>query len=176
MTITELHTKHGKYLLDCLRLCGVPADACEDVRGNIYLKLLKKSNMVEDCQGLVAKIARNASIDYHRVTNSKGKEKPVQVYSNLTGDEVTIEELNKKSMEMWSASMDSIVMGRIESALVGASAYFFTPSITALMLLEMQMYGLNTDQIGEIFNCSGRTIRNWLNVWKKHARSKWPKK
>lgn len=177
MDVGTLHTEYGDYLLTCLRLYGVPEQECEDVRSDLYLKLLEKDVAIRDTnvKGFCSRIARNAAVDYLR----KADRMPT-TESMLMVDEEGIEglhpELNTIAVARWEEITGNPNAERIAEALELSEMYEMQPGgPVAREVIEDLLYGLTLEQIGEKHELSKATVSRWLRDWYKWIGEKLPK-
>lgn len=177
MTVEKLHTEYGGYLLKCLRLYGVPESECEDVRQDIYLKLLEKKcdlSKVKTPKGFCATIARNAAIDFLRKAGSAPEVESLTVI--IDGEEKLHPGLNKIAVAQWEAIIGNTNMERIQEAIELAQLYDLQDGgPTAYEVIEDLLYGLNMKQIGEKHGVSRHTVSRWLQEWYAWINSQIPR-
>jgi RNA polymerase sigma factor (sigma-70 family) len=176
MDVGRLHTEFGDYLLTCLRLYGVPDAECEDVRQDLYLKLLEKGRTIRDTsvKGFCSKIARDAAVDYLR----KADRMPT-MENCIVVDEDGVEglhpELNQMAIARWKEITGNPNAERILEALELSEMYEMQPGgPTAREVIEDLLYGLTQAQIAEKHGLSQQMISKWLRGWYRWIGKKLP--
>ncbi len=172
MIVEQLHTDYGDYLLKCIQMYGVAEDDCEDVRQDIYLKLLETKRVIRDTnvKGFCSKLARDAAVDYLR----KRSRCPT-VESLMIVDENGVAgihpEIDTMMVRNFQSMMGSSNIERIARALQWATEYRVTEDVTAYDIIADLLYGLTTVQIADKYEVDRRTVARWFQKWYKHVRS-----
>lgn len=173
MTVEKLHTDFGDYLLRCLRLYGVADDACEDVRQDLYLRLLESQRTIRDThiKGFCSKITRDAAVDWLRKENRA----PAMVDCVIVdedGFEGMHPEIESNIVRKWESAMGDPNIMRISEALGLAQTYWCDPGVTAYDVLADLLYGLTMEQVGEKHGVSKSTVSRWVRDWQKWIKEK----
>lgn len=168
MTLTELHNEHGRYLLTCLRLYGVPEQECEDVRQDLYLKLLENETdltKVRHARGFCSTITRRVAIDWLR-KNSRAPSVESCVVVDENGIEAMHPEIDAIMVSRWESIVANTNVGRIEQALELAQMHDCRPGgPTAHEVVADLLYGLTMEQIGEKHGVNKSTVSRWVKEW-----------
>jgi len=163
VTVETLHIKHGNYLLKCLRYRGIPEQECEDIRQDIYLKLLKSRRIIYDVNitGLCSKIARDAAADWFRKQNHAPE--TVSSEGDFGNDEG--KEINAKIVADWQVMMGDSNSNRINQAIELAQIYECATGVTIYEILAYRVAGFSEDDIKERYGVDQATISRWLSKW-----------
>lgn len=163
MTVEQLHIQHGAYLLTCLRLYGVPESECEDVRQNLYLKLLESKTPIEEkiAKGYCATIARNAAIDYKRKTVSA----PPFVSVSSDEDNATRPEIDSLAFTDWQRVVSDYDTERIVRALELSQTFVSQGHVPICHILNSLLEGFTLAEIGKEYGVDKATISRWLKDW-----------
>jgi DNA-directed RNA polymerase specialized sigma24 family protein len=172
MTLDQLHREYGFYLLTCLRMYGVPEGECEDVRQNLYVRLIESQydlTTIRAPKGFCATLARRAAIDLHRGWNPTME--PADIVTN-DGDTMDHPELTRQAMTIWGAITTDSQMSRIERALEEATRFTVAPGITAFDLIIYLIQDMTHKEIAAKFSVTRReTVSGWLKKWYNHAKT-----
>lgn len=178
MTLAQLHDKHGDYLLKCLRVYGVPKQECEDVRQDLYLKLLEKKTDLTKItyeKGFCSRITRNAAFNWLRKTRRASTIGNLCVPILIAGEggaETVRPEMDALATARWQAVVDNPNTERIAQALELAQLYECQPETTAYEVIADLLYGLTLEQIGRKHDVGRMTISRWMQDWHKWINEK----
>ncbi|MFA7286959.1 MAG: hypothetical protein WC052_04850 [Patescibacteria group bacterium] len=167
MTVERLHISYGGYLLTCLRLYGVPEQECEDVRQDIYLRLLESKRKISDdnIKGFCSKIARDAAVDFKRKSDRTPTMESMSIVDEH-GMTSMHPELDAQALARWETMIANPNKERIEQALELAQMYECQPGgPTAYEVIDDLLFGLSMEQIGEKHNVAKATISRWMSDW-----------
>ena len=175
MTVEQLHTEHGKYILTCLKLYGVPAQECQDVRQDLYLRLLEVDKVIHDdhVKGFCSKIARDMAYDWLR-KQSRTPLMEAVITIDDEGFEGIHPVLTAQTMARWESIVSNANVERIAQALQLALIYEVDPGITAHEVIADILYGLNMTQIGTKHGFSKATVSRWMKEWYAWINAKLP--
>jgi DNA-directed RNA polymerase specialized sigma24 family protein len=176
MTLTELHTEHGDYLLRCLRLYGVPEQDCEDARQDIYLHLLDQYVEIANTnvRGFCSHLARNEAVNWKRKHDRMPRADQC-VCIDADGFSGEVPEMDQLACKRWDEVADNPNVERIAAALELAKQYQCDPEITAYDLLADLLYGLTIAQIAEKHGVNPDTIKRWVREWRRWVAVELPK-
>ena len=178
MTITQLHKEHGTYLLCCLRVYGVPNAECEDVRQNLYLKLLNNNTKIENTivRGFCSTICHNAAFSWLRHKRLAPEIDKLTVL-NPEGIEGIHPCINSSDVAKWELLTTNATTGRIYDALVSSESWECQPGgPTAYAVISDLMYGLTMKEIGNKRGVSKATVSRWMTDWRKWINKQLPKR
>jgi len=176
MTIETLHIDYGDYLLKCLRGYGVPAQECEDVRQDIYLKLLENGtdlSTIRQPKGFCSCIAHNAAVDWQR----KAKRTPIMESVSIVGDdgcESAHPELNAQAVVAWEVMMGNSKTEYVAQALELARTYECEPGVTIYEVIAGLLYGSTMKQVGKKYGVSHMTVSRWVRDWHRWINANLP--
>lgn len=179
MTLTKLHNDHGDYLLYCLRMYGVSGAACEDVRQDIYLKMLERetdlSKIDRTPRGFCSTVCRHAAFNWLR-----GKRRAPSMESLIvispTGFEGMHPEVDKHAAETWDRIANNPTGERIREALVLAQLWDCQPGgPTAFDVMADLLYGITMADIGVKEGVSKATVSRWMREWTEWVNLQLPK-
>jgi len=163
--VERLHVEYGAYLLKCLQLYGVPADECEDVRQDIYLRLLTSKPTLDDraMRGLCARLARNAAADFRR---AKGRQ--ITTVPWPYDDDPLAIIIEQRSYDAWKTVVSTSRMEDVEEAflLTTGHNYECAPNVPMIEILFDLVDGRSHEDIGERFGVNFRTIAKWIAKWR----------
>jgi len=167
MNVKQLHDEYGKYLLKCLYLYGVPKQECEDLRQDLYTRLLEYNHdeEIRNPKGFCANMARNMAFNWLRNTHSKPKIEPIMLAAQNNDNCTTHPDLEISAVAQWERMMDNPNAERIIQGLEVAKVYKCDSETFAIDLIADLLYGLNYSQIGEKYNVSNAAICQWLKAW-----------
>jgi len=165
--VEQLHTKFGPYLLTCLNRYGVPKDDCEDVRQDLYLRLLvakTEIGPIESKKGLCSYLARNAASDYRR---AKGRRVPT-VSCTFTEDDPAMAEAMQYFITHNLVYAYPVDLERIQLALqvTITNGYECDGRVSILDIIYDLVDGKTYTEIGERFDVNKSTVCRWLNDWR----------
>lgn len=167
MTLEEMHNNYGNYLLACLRLYGVPEQECEDVRQDLYLKLLKNKfdlSFIRHPKGFCSCMSHRAAIDWLR----KAGRTPPMVSLSISDEESgerSYPELDTMAAFEWGSIVDNPNTERIARAMELAEEYEVQPGLTAQEVINDLLCDLSEEQIGDKYGVSHMTVSRWMQEW-----------
>ena len=168
MTLKALHIDFGDYLLKCLRLYGIPEYECEDVRQDLYLKLLENHtdlSCITQPKGFCSCIARNAAIN----RSLKIKRTPIMESITSTDKEnhdIDCPELDTLTVAEWEILISNPNTDRIAQALELAQVYECEPGVTAYEVIAHLLCDLTMTQIASKYGLNKSTISRWVRDWR----------
>lgn len=195
-TIADVHTQYGRLLLMLLRGFGVPADDREDVRQDIYVRLLQQKIDPERCTpSFLGSVAKSAANMYRRqrygflmcgacgerytaksgVCSACGtphnKRQDVSLVEfDEDGNLEVNEELEQLAERQWVQAMeDSARHADAYYALDLARLYRCgATDYTAYDLINMLHNGWSHERMATECQVADRTVRKWLREWYKY--------
>lgn len=164
--VEYLHVEHGAYLLKCLYRYGVPQGECEDVRQDIYLRLLtaKPTLNTSAMRGLCARLAHNAAVDFRRA-----RSRQITTVPWPYDDDPLAVIIEQRSYDAWKATVATSRIEDVEEAFLLTTGFNYecAPDVPMIEILFDLVDGRSHEDIGERFGVNFRTIAKWLHDWRE---------
>jgi hypothetical protein len=177
MNLTDIHNLYGNYILAVLRSHGVLQDDLEDLRQDVYLKLLKTKRRVKNTPENIKRFLRivcvTTAADYrkHRALVS------METISVLDSDgfEAACPEVESQIFQMWESASGSMSADRIEEALDHASGWLVCVStktgvLYMLEVLDLLIQGYTLKQVTGQLGYTQSFIKNSLHQWRRQIK------
>ena len=161
-----------------LKACSVPVADLEDVRQNLYLKLLESETSVlpenisvrwltQICRRMAQDFVAKKETEIDHISFEQNR---IETHDDESRVIPTL--TDQQSMRTWVNEVTSNAPARISSGLELSKTFTVSAEhkVTAYMLIAHLAAGLGEAEIGEFYGVTKQAIDKWLKKWHKHVK------